>query len=111
MAKVLGSGVSLQVISLCSTPPGHLVLDQQLDLRIKGYLPTSAPVALSRNLDLLVESLAFTIETEQASSQQNPMQLGEDFEFIGHPCSGNRDWTWNLAISNCGSYIAFEMPS
>jgi hypothetical protein len=108
--KVVGPDVCLQALSLCSTRPGEVFFEQRFNLRETGYLPASTPVALSPNLDLLVVgSAAFTVEADTSSSQQTPIALGKDLEFVDHS-SVHRDWTWSCEISNCGSYIAFEKP-
>ena len=126
--KIEGSDVCLQILNLCPTRPGDVLFEQHFNLcweggraspdigkkgkefgqDWEGSIPASTPVALSPDLDLLVVgSHAYTIEAGACSSQQAPITLGKDLEFIDHS-RRDRDWTWNCKISNCGSYVYFE---
>lgn len=104
--KIVGSDVCLQVLSLCSTPPGEVLFERRFNLSVEHHLPASTPLALSPNLDLLVVgSTAFTVKADIS------IVLWEDLEFVDNCPHSYRDWNWRCEISTCGSYIAFEKPA
>ena len=109
--KVAGSNICLQILNLCSKRSGDVIFEHQYKWSDEEPIPTSTPVALSPNLDLLVVgSKAFTVEADESSSRQIPIPLGDDFSFADY-YAWERDWTWTCEISHCGSYVAFEKPS